>query len=76
MARRIWIVVLGFGLFLFILLDLAMLWYAVTRDKRGYGALPIPIFATWQVYIALRKRIDSKSRSGHSTRHLRMKGIK
>jgi hypothetical protein len=27
---------------------------------RGYGSLLIPIFATWQVYIALKKRIDSK----------------
>jgi ABC-type uncharacterized transport system permease subunit len=60
MARRIWIATLGFGLVLFLLLDAAMLWYAVASNKRGFGALVVLIFGTWQVYLALRKRIDSE----------------
>jgi|GEM_PF-5833885 hypothetical protein len=62
MARKVWIVVLGFGLLLFVLLDLGLIWYLVNSKSgvRGYGALLIPIFATWQVYLALKRRIDSK----------------
>jgi hypothetical protein len=62
MARKVWIGILGFGLFLFVMLDLGLVWYLVDSKPgvRGYGALLIPIFATWQVYIALKKRIDSK----------------
>jgi hypothetical protein len=62
MGRTVWIGILGFGLFLFVLLDLGLVWYLVTSRSgaRGYGALLIPIFATWQVYIALKRRIDSK----------------
>ena len=58
MARRIWIAILGFGLFLFLLLDAAMLWYAIETNKRAFGALAVLVFGTWQVYLAMRKRID------------------
>jgi hypothetical protein len=64
MARRIWIAILGFGLVLFILLDAAMLWYAMASNKRGFGALAVLIFSTWQVYLAMRKRIDSEPKKG------------
>jgi hypothetical protein len=62
MGRKAWIGILGFGLLLFVLLDLALLWYLVHSNgtARRYGSLLIPIFATWQVYIALKRRIDSK----------------
>jgi hypothetical protein len=62
MGRKIWIGILGFGLLLFVLLDMGLVWYLVTSksNARGYGGLLIPIFATWQAYLALKKRIDSK----------------
>jgi len=60
MARRIWIAILGFGLFLFILLDAFMLWYAVAMNKRGFVGLALFMFQTWDVYCALRNRIDSE----------------
>jgi hypothetical protein len=62
MARKVWIGILGFGLFLFVLLDLGLVWYLITSKSsaRGYGSLLITIFATWYVYIALKRRIDSK----------------
>jgi len=62
MARRAWIGILGFGLFLFVLLDLGLIWYLVNSKSgaRGYGSLLIPIFATWHVYLALKRRIDSE----------------
>jgi hypothetical protein len=68
MTRKIWIAILGFGLVLFILLDAAMLWYAVASYKRAFGALPVLIFATWQVYVALKRRIDSKPKK-RTTEH-------
>ena len=62
MGRTIWIGILGFGLLLFVLLDLGLLWYLINSKSgaRGYGSLLIPIFATWYVYVALKRRIDSK----------------
>lgn len=62
MSRKIWIAVLGFGFVLFLLLDLVMLWYAMTHAARRntYGAVLILLFGSWQVYLALRRRIDSK----------------
>jgi hypothetical protein len=62
MARNVWIGILGFGLVLFILLDLAVLWYLVNTKAtaRGYGSLLFPILATWSAYRALKQRIDSK----------------
>jgi hypothetical protein len=51
MARRTWIAVLGFALFLFVLVDAFMLWYAVEVA-----------ISTWDVYRTLRKRIDSESK--------------
>jgi hypothetical protein len=59
MARKAWIAILGFGLLLFILLDAAMAWFALTRDRKAVGALLVCGFATWQAYLALRKRIGS-----------------
>jgi hypothetical protein len=61
MARKAWIGTLGFGLFLFVSLDVGLIWYLVSSKSgaRGYGSLLIPIFVTWQAYLALRKRIDS-----------------
>jgi hypothetical protein len=62
MSRKVWIGILGFGLLLFVLLDLGLIWYLVNSKSgaRGYFSLLIPIFATWQVYIALKRRIDLK----------------
>jgi hypothetical protein len=67
MGRKVWIGILGFGLFLFVLLDLGLIWYLIDSKSgvRGYGSLPIPIFATWQVYLALKRRIDSKPEKRH-----------
>jgi hypothetical protein len=61
MARKVWIVVLGFGLLLFVLLDIGLIWYLVSTKSgvRGYGSLPIPIVATWSAYLALKRRINS-----------------
>jgi hypothetical protein len=66
MARVAWIGILGFGLFLFVLLDLALVWYVIHSKlgARGYGSLLIPIFATWQAYLALKRRIDSEPENG------------
>jgi hypothetical protein len=62
MGRTVWIGILGFGLLLFVLLDVGLIWYVVTSKSgvRGYGALLIPLFATWQAYLALKRRIDSE----------------
>jgi inner membrane protein involved in colicin E2 resistance len=62
MARKVWIGVLGFGLFLFVMLDFGLLWYLINSKSsaRGYGSLLILIFATWHVFVALKRRIDSK----------------
>jgi len=62
MARKAWIGILGFGLFLFVSLDIGLIWYLVVPKSgvRGYGSLLIPIFVTGQAYLALKKRIDSK----------------
>jgi hypothetical protein len=60
MAGRIWIAILGFGLILFILLDATMLWYAAARNKSGFGALAVLMLGAWQVYLALRRRIESE----------------
>jgi hypothetical protein len=61
MARRAWIALLGFGLFLFVSIDLCVLACVLTGywkpDKLG-GLLIFGI-ATWQVYVALKKRMDS-----------------
>jgi hypothetical protein len=64
MARRTWIAVLGFALFLFVLVDAFMLWYAVevARNAGGFGALALFMISTWDVYRTLRKRIDSESK--------------
>ena len=70
MARRIWIAILGFGLFLFLLVDTFMLWYAVevARNVRGFGVLALFMVLTWDVYLAMRKRVVSepKKRGDHS----------
>jgi uncharacterized membrane protein YhhN len=62
MARRAWIAILSFGLFLFIVLTAFMVWYAAT--SKGFwaalGALLWFGFLTWDVYLALRRRILSK----------------
>jgi hypothetical protein len=62
MARKAWIGILGFGLFLFVLLDSGLIWYMVDHKSgaRGCGSLLIPIYCTWQVYLAMKKRIDSE----------------
>ena len=62
MARTVWIGILTFGLFLFVSLDLFLLWYLVTSKSgaQKYGGLLFVILSTWQVYVALKKRIDSK----------------
>jgi hypothetical protein len=62
MARKAWIGILGFGLFLFVLLDLFLIWYLVNSKSgaRGYGSLLTLIVATWSVYLALKRRIDSE----------------
>jgi heme A synthase len=61
-ARKIWIGILGFGIFLFVLLDIFLGWYLVTSKSsaREYGELLIPILLTWRAYVALKRRIDSK----------------
>lgn len=61
MARKVWIGILGFGLVLFILFDIGVVYVAVSsHGVRGYGALLIPAIVTWQVYLALMKRLNSK----------------
>jgi hypothetical protein len=62
MGRTVWIGILGFGLLLFVLLDLVLIWSLVASRSgpRGYGGIPVLILATWQAYIALKRRIDSK----------------
>jgi hypothetical protein len=72
MARRAWIFILGFGLFLFVSIDLCVLVCVLTGywkpDK--LGGLLVFGFATWQVYLALKKRIDfTPERARKSTRH-------
>jgi hypothetical protein len=65
MARRIWIAMFGFGLFVFILVDAFLLWYdfAVARNVRGFMGLALFMALTWDVYRALQKRIDSEPRN-------------
>jgi inner membrane protein involved in colicin E2 resistance len=62
MARKVWIGILGLGLFCFVLIDLGILWYLINSkaSARGYGSFLILIPATWQAYFALKRRIDSK----------------
>jgi polyferredoxin len=63
MARKAWIAVLGFGLLLFVLLDLLFVLLVVTHQMKPstLGVL-LPLgFATWSVYLAMRKRIESES---------------
>jgi hypothetical protein len=62
MARRAWIAILGFGLVLFLLVDAFLLWYEVevARNMRGFLGLAFFMALTWDVYRALRRRIDSE----------------
>ena len=61
MARKVWVAILGFGLLLFVLVDVALAWSAATHYfKNAVWGLLVFLFLTWDVYIALRKRIDSK----------------
>jgi hypothetical protein len=68
MARKMWIAILGFGLFLFLSLDAAMVWFVVNGVAKHHGvwagiwALIGLGFLTEDVYLALRRRIDGKQR--------------
>ncbi len=62
MARRVWIAILGFGLLLFVLLDVTVLYEALNsaRKVRDFGFFSGLVFVTWQVYLALKRRIDER----------------
>ncbi|HEY3705737.1 MAG TPA: hypothetical protein VGL22_11785 [Terracidiphilus sp.] len=68
MAGIVWIGILGFGLFLFILLDAFIAWFALYGDPKhhatwaGIWALVGVGLVTEDVYLALRRRIDGKHR--------------
>jgi len=62
MARKAWIAILGFGLFLFLVLTAFMVWYAAASKGfwAGLGALVWFGLLTWDVYLALQRRIVSR----------------
>ncbi len=61
MARKMWIGILGFGLFLFFLIDVLFVWYGATHGlKRALGAILAFGWATWQTYRAMMIRVHSK----------------
>lgn len=62
MARKVWIAIDGFGLFLFLLFDVWIVWYATTpqwKPTRLGTLLPVG-FITWRIYLTLLERIKSK----------------
>ena len=62
LARKAWIAVLSFALFLFVglcILDVACVSLKIIGPE-GWGALPVLGAATWTCYQALRNRIDKR----------------
>ncbi|MGD0547435.1 MAG: hypothetical protein ABR991_06355 [Terracidiphilus sp.] len=63
MARKVWIALLGFGLLLFIVLDLLFALLIVTdltKPSKWWFLLLWGCLMTWDIYRVLRKRIKSK----------------